>query len=323
MARPLRIEFPDAIYHVTARGNARGAVASDEADRGKWLSLLAKTVERQRWRVFAFALMGNHFHVFLQTPEPNLSAGMHDLCGTYAGYFNHRHDRSGHVFQGRFRAILVEEQGHWLELSRYVHLNPVRAGLVRRPEDWRWSSYRGYHHPSRRLSWLNYARVLAEFGGDGPAARRAYREFMEEGLGRKLDSPLAQALAGAVLGSEAFLDRVRAFLSRHPDDSELPPLPRLRAAPSIEAISRAVADRFGSDATTWQPGRRSDDLARAAAAYLARELTREPLTAIAAALGYRRSSSVSMACQRVTRALTDPRLAQDIRELMEGMSPID
>ena len=323
MARPLRIEFPEAIYHATSRGNARNAIVADDADREKWLALLAKTVERQHWRVFAFALLDNHFHLFLQTPEPNLSAGMHDLCGTYAGYFNHRHDRSGHVFQGRFRAVLVEGQGHWLELSRYVHLNPVRAGLVRRPEDWRWSSYRGYHLASRCLPWVDYQRVLEEFGRDGPAARRAFRAFMEEGLGRKLDSPLAKAVAGIVLGSEAFVARVRVLLAPRPDDTELPPLSRLRAAPRIEVISCAVAERFGCDAATWRPGRRTDDLSRAIAAYLARRLTREPLRAIAAALGYRRASSITVACQRVERALSNPRLRRDVAALARAIEAND
>ncbi|MBM4043421.1 MAG: hypothetical protein FJ290_33455 [Planctomycetes bacterium] len=323
MARPLRIELPEAIYHVTGRGNARAAIVADEGDRDKWLALLAKTVERQHWRVFAFALLDNHFHLFLQTPEPNLSVGMHDLCGTYAGYFNRRHERSGHVFQGRFKAVLVEGQGHWLEVSRYVHLNPVRAGLVRRPEDWRWSSYRGYHLASRCLPWVACEQVLEEFGRDLSAARRAYRAFMEEGLGRKLDSPLARAVAGVVLGSEAFVTRVRALLAPRPDDGEVPPLARLRAVPRIEAIARAVAERFGSDAATWREGRRTDDLSRAVAAYLARKLTREPLRAIAAALGYRRASSVCVACQRVERALGSPRSRRDVASLIRELGAND
>lgn len=323
MARPLRIEFPNAVHHVTARGNARGAIARDAADREKWLSILADTVSRRRWRLFAFALLGNHFHLFLQTPEASLSEGMHDLCGTYAGYLNRRHGRSGHVFQGRFKAVLVEEQGHWLELSRYVHLNPVRAGLARRPEDWLWSSYRGYHRAAHRVPWVDYEQVLEEFGGDGAAARRAYRTFMEEGLGRRLDSPLGKVVAGVALGSEAFLARVRGLLAGRRDDAELPELTRLRRAPSIETVSRAVAERYGADAACWRPGRRHDDVSRAVAAYLARRLTRERLGAIALALGYRRASSVAMACRRVERALADPRVSREVRTLEESLLAID
>ena len=305
MARPLRIEYPDAIYHVTARGNARSAIVSDDRDRRKWLRLLADTATRCHWRVFAFALLDNHFHLFLQTPEANLSQGMHDLDGTYAGYFNDRHERVGHVFQGRFKAILVEGQGHWLELSRYVHLNPVRAGLAARPEDWPWSSYAGYCRPARRLAWVEYSQVLDEFGGDGPDARRAYLVFVEDGLGRKLDSPQSRAVAGAVLGSEGFAARVREMLRSRPRDSEMPALKRLTTRPSVERVVRAVAAEFGCDASRWRPGRRADGLPRAVAAHLGRDLAGAPSQAIAAALGYRSLSSVTVACRRVERASAD------------------
>ena len=127
MARPLRIEYSNAIFHVSSRGNARQTIVRDVADRDKWVELLRRSVEEQGWRLFAFALMTNHFHLFLQTPEPNLSKGMQHLNGSFAGYFHARHGTCGHLFQGRFKAIVVESEGHWLELSRYVHLNPVRA----------------------------------------------------------------------------------------------------------------------------------------------------------------------------------------------------
>ena len=182
MARPLRIEFHDAIYHVMARGNERRAIVRDDVDRRKWMSLVERTVARHRWRVFAFALLDNHFHLFLQTPEADLSAGMAHLNGSYAGYFNVRHRRVGHLMQGRFKSVVVDDQGYWRELSRYVHLNPVRARLVQRPEDWAWSSYAGYHRPARRLEWVCTERVLAEFGGDTAAGRGAYRQYVAEGL---------------------------------------------------------------------------------------------------------------------------------------------
>jgi len=320
MARPLRIEYADALYHVTARGNARGAIVCDDRDRRKWLRLLADAATRCRWRLFAFALMDNHFHLFLQTPEPNLSQGMHDLDGSYAGYFNDRHERVGHVFQGRFKGVLVESQGHWLEVSRYIHLNPVRAGLVKRPEDWAWSSYAGYHRPARRLSWVDYSQVLQEFGGDDPDARRSYRVFMEDALGRKLDSPLSRAVAGVVLGSEEFVGRVREMLRGRPRDREVPALSRLATAPTLERLVRAIAAEFGGDAASWQPGRRADDLPRAVAAYLGRRLSGARSSAIAAALGYRSASSVTVACRRVERALADPRVAARLEAIAQRLS---
>ena len=172
MARPLRIEYPGAVYHITSRGNERHAIIVDDRDRAKWLDLLAHTVAACRWRMLAFALMDNHFHLFLQTPEANLSAGMRYLNGAYATWFNVRHGRSGHLLQGRFKALLVDSEGYWLEVSRYVHLNPVRAGLVQSPEQWRWSSYPGYHRAARRLAWVDYETVLGEFGGENPRPAR-------------------------------------------------------------------------------------------------------------------------------------------------------
>ena len=127
-----------------SRGNERRAIVRDDVDRQRRLDWLQRTVETYGWRLHAFALMTNHDHLFLETPEPNLSAGMHLLNGSYTGYFNLRHRRVGHLFQGRFKAHLVEEEGYFTEISRYIHLNPVRAKLVERPEQWKWSSYGGY-----------------------------------------------------------------------------------------------------------------------------------------------------------------------------------
>jgi len=302
MARPLRIEFAGAIYHVTARGNERRAIVRDDVDRLKWLSVVERTVDRHGWRVFAFALMDNHFHVFLQTPQPDLSAGMAHLNGSYAGYFNARHGRVGHLMQGRFKSILVEEQGYWLELGRYVHLNPVRAGLARRPEDWPWSSYVGYHRPGRRLDWVCYERVLAEFGGDTPAGRRAYRQYVAEGLERKLDDPLSKAVHGLVLGSDAFVATIRRLVGHRAEDGELPALRLLKRPADMGAVATAVTGRMGGDPANWQAGRRCDDISRAVAAYVARQATSHTSGQIAEALGHRNSSSISVACRRVEQS---------------------
>ncbi len=322
MARPLRIEYAEAVYHVTARGNGRRAIVGDDRDRDRWLWLLGRTVGARHWRVFAFALMDNHFHLFCQTPEANLSAGMRDLNGGYAGYFNARHRRSGHLFGGRFKAVLVESQGHWLEVSRYVHLNPVRAGLVARPEQWKWSSCRGYHRAARRLGWVDYATVLEAFGGESSSARRAYRAFVEEGLGRRLDSPLRAAVHGIALGSEAFLETVRRRLRPQAPDRDVPALARMQEGrrPGLERIAAAAAREFGCDRDQWRPGRRCDDLGRAVAAYAARRLGNPPARAIAEALGYRDVSSVSVACRRLERAMEQPRLARRVQTLVRKIA---
>lgn len=317
MARPLRIEFPGGIYHVTSRGNERRAIVRDDVDRRKWLSLLERTVERTGWRVFAFALMGNHFHLFLQTSEPNLSAGMAHLNGSYAGYFNHRHGRVGHLLQGRFKGIVVDEQGYWRRVGRYVHLNPVRAGLVERPEDWPWCSFVGYHRPGRRLPWVCYERILAEFGGDTPAGRKAYRQYITEGLGRPLDNPLSKAVHGLVLGSDAFVAKIRRLVEPRADDAELPGLRRLKRPADMAAVIAAVTGRLGGDPAGWQPGRRCDEFSRAVAAYVARQATSNALGRIAAALGYRGGNSISVASRRVEeRIKRSAPLAAEVRAIL-------
>ena len=319
MARPLRVEFEDAVYHVMARGGERRAIVRSDGDRDKWVRLLGRTVERFGWRVYSFALMDNHFHLFLQTPQANLSAGMAHLNGSYAGYFNYRHGRVGHLFQGRFRSVLVEERGYFLEVSRYVHLNPVRAGLVSRPEAWPWCSYEGYHRLARRQEWLDCERVLAEFGGDTPAGRKAYRRYVAEGLSGRLDSPFAAAVHGVVLGSDAFVARVRRMLADRSADADLPTLRRMQKGAEMARVVAAVVERLGGEPHRWLAGRRCDDISRAVAAYAARQATSLSGRQIADALGYRAGSSVTVACRRVEAALDSGRLAPAVRSILSEL----
>ena len=142
MARPLRIEYPGALYHVTSRGNARKRIFKDDGDRELFLRVLAFVVERCHWICHAYCLMDNHYHFLIETPEANLSQGMRQVNGVYTQAYNRGHGKVGHLFQGRFKAILVDKESYLLELCRYVVLNPVRAKLVDRSEDWPWSSYR-------------------------------------------------------------------------------------------------------------------------------------------------------------------------------------
>lgn len=142
MSRPLRIEFPDALYHVTARGDRRENIFEDDVDRRVFLDTFSQVVTQFNWLCYAWCLMGNHYHLLIQTPDGNLSSGMRQLNGVYTQASNRRHQRVGHVFQGRFKAILVDSDAYLLELARYVVLNPVRAGMVEGAQDWPWSSCR-------------------------------------------------------------------------------------------------------------------------------------------------------------------------------------
>jgi len=317
MARPLRIEFAGAIYHVVSRGNERRPIVRDDRDRRRRIDWLQRTVETYGWRLHAFVLMDNHDHLFVETSEPNLSAGMHYYNGSYTGYFNRRHRRAGHLFQGRFKAQLVDDEGYFLEVSRYIHLNPVRARAVDRPAQWPWGSCPGYVRATRTVEWIAYDRVLGEFGAPASGARRRYARFLRAGLDDPPHSPFDGALDGLLVGSSDFVDRMRRLIESLPRDADVPQLEHLRARPPLEAIAAAVAAEFGCDVADWTPGRRCDDAGRAVAAWLARRRFGYTATSIAAALGYRDHSSVGRAVRRIDQGT--PRLQQTVRRIQKQL----
>src|SRR4051812_35961556 len=190
MPRRLRIEIADGVYLVTNRGVDRTDIVRDDQDRQEWFRLLGMIAMRCEWRVFAYALMNNHFHLFVRTPHPNLSLGMHDLESAYVTFFNRRTQRPGPLMQGRFGAVMVESEGHLWELSRYVHLNPFRARLASHPAEYAWCSYRFYLDPREAPAWLDWRTVLADFAGTEGAARLNYRRFVETGILQAPPDPL-------------------------------------------------------------------------------------------------------------------------------------
>ncbi|KPK14843.1 MAG: addiction module toxin RelE [Betaproteobacteria bacterium SG8_41] len=203
MVRPLRLEFPGAVYHVTARGNARAEIFKDDADRDAFLSVLERCIARFGWLLHAYCLMDNHYHLMIETRAANLSAGMRQLNGVYTQRFNRRHRRVGHVFQGRFKAIIVDRDSYLLDLSRYVVLNPVRARVVHGPKDYRWSSYRATAGLSAAPQYLTCDWILSQFGTSRALAQEHYRAFVAEGM--KAPSPWERLEAQVILGDEAFI----------------------------------------------------------------------------------------------------------------------
>jgi putative transposase len=300
MARPLRIEYAGALYHVMSRGNEQRPIVKDDVDRRQRLAWLRRTVETYGWRLHAFVLMTNHEHLFVETPEPNLSAGMQFLNGSYTSYFNRRAERVGHLFQGRFKAHLVDGEGYCQTVSRYIHLNPVRASLVRHPGDYAWSSYGGYTRASRALPWVTYGRVLSDFGpGSDAARRRRYGQYVEAAVGESVPSPFAAAIEGLILGSDEFVQRIRKLLRDRDADRALPTLARLRGRPSLKEIVAVAMKRLDAGAERWSAGHRSDSGSRAVVAYFCRRQCGYSCTAIAEALGFTSVSSVSRSVRRV------------------------
>ena len=248
MARPLRIEYPGAFYHVTSRGNEQKDVFKSQKDREKFLDYLASATERYGAVLHAYCLMGNHYHLLLETPEGNLSQIMRHINGAYTTYFNVKRKRAGHLFQGRYKAILVEFDEYAMELTRYIHLNPVRAGMVALPEDHIWSSYRSYIGLSSALDWLRTEAILASFGNGVETAKQRYRTFVEDRLGKEYESPLKETYGTAVLGSEGFVARIaQTHIAAKGEDRTIPGLKAFASRPSPEAILGAVSSVMGGN----------------------------------------------------------------------------
>jgi len=237
MARPLRIEFPGALYHLTARGNARQNIFFDNADRHLFLSVLDRVVLRFRLVLHAYCLMDNHYHLLLETPEANLSKALRQLNGVYTQAFNRRHGKVGHVLQGRFKAILVERDSYLLELCRYVVLNPVRAKITRKPDIYRWSSYRASAGLVPVPMFLTVDWLLSQFGKQRAAAQRKYRIFVAEGIGQT--SPWEKLQGQVLLGGQAFVERLQPGLRERRPIKEIPRTQRFAARPTLAQLFRS------------------------------------------------------------------------------------
>lgn len=245
MARPLRIEFPGANYHVTSRGNARRKVFLDDADRETFLATLAWVVERFKWICHAYCLMDNHFHLMIETPEPNLSRGMRQLNGVYTQGFNRRHRKVGHLFQGRFKAILVERDSYLLELARYVVLNPVRARMVKAPEDYAWSSFRPTLGLAPVPAGLSADWLLGQFGRTKAVARQRYRAFVQAGIGQP--SPWKALKAQVLLGSESFVEKILPQLKATETVAEIPKRQRRLHRPVLKKLLAGLDSKEARD----------------------------------------------------------------------------
>jgi putative transposase len=228
MARPLRIEFAGAVYHVTGRGNARRTLFGDDYDRTSFLRVLSRLAARWTWRCHAFCLMGNHYHLLIETERPTLSHGMRCLNGVFAQAHNRRRGRIGHVFQGRFGAVLVQKDTHLLELARYVVLNPCRARLCSDPAEWPWSSYRATAGLEPTPPFLVTDWLLGHFGAERNSARARYRTFVAD---RLASNPWIELRGQIYLGDAA-------FAARHSVQLPSPEVPRVQKDPVRPSLAR-------------------------------------------------------------------------------------
>jgi len=241
MGRPLRITFAGAHYHVTSRGNEQKDIFKSRRDREQFLSYLESSVTRYGARIHAYCLMTNHYHLLLETPEGNLPEIMRHINGAYTNYYNTKRKRAGHLFQGRYKAILIEADEYLMELSRYIHLNPVRCALTDKPEAHPWSSYMDYIGARPAPSWLCTDSVKQHFGNG-----ERYRHFVEDVLGEEHESPLQQTMASTLLGSQPFVQEVIAtHLDGKQVERDVPAIRQLSKSRKIEMIIENVRGKFG------------------------------------------------------------------------------
>jgi REP element-mobilizing transposase RayT len=303
-----------------ARGNARQDIVADDADRKRLVEGLGKSVQRSGWVLYAFVVMTNHLHLVLKTPRANLSKGMQLFLSSYANWWARRHRPGRHLFQGRYRTELVEDDTYLWVLTRYIHLNPVRAGMVPRPEQWPWSSYPGYAHRRNRLDWVAHEPLLAAWSGEfgRTDAEASYRRFVAAGISDPPTAPWTEARHGWILGSERFVDRLRVINQGHPR-SDLRREQRLLRGIDLETIVQTVCQHYGVDRSELAR-RGSRRPVRAAMAYLAREHTESTLSELVPLLGVSRPESVPNLTRKFTALLArQPDARRHLETLERGL----
>ncbi|MCP4752084.1 MAG: hypothetical protein GY866_14405 [Proteobacteria bacterium] len=294
MARPLRISFPGAFYHVTSRGNERKTIYKSRRDREKFLEYLAEVHERYSAIIHAYCLMTNHYHLLLETPDANLPQIMKHINGSYSVYFNVKRKRSGHLFQGRYKAFLVYRDDYALELSRYIHLNPVRAAMVESADKYPWSSYRSYIGKSTVPVWLETSLIRHYIGSIQP--QKDYERFVSDRNRLNDPSPLEKATAATILGPETFVESIKKrYLEGRSSDRDLPALRPLKSRPSFEQIASIVDGLVDNE-----------KFARKLKIYLMKRFSGATLRAIGDSFGLG-ISAVSQICRRLETQAGDDR----------------
>jgi putative transposase len=252
MARPLRIEFPSAVYHVTSRGNGRAAIYLDDGDREAFLKVLGEVCRRMRWLCYSYCLMTNHYHLVIETLDNTLSKGMRQLNGVYTQCFNRHHGRVGHVFQGRYKAILVDREPYLLELVRYVVLNPIRANMVTSPEQWRWSSYHATAGQAHTPDWLATEWVLRQFGTRRTHAHARFAQFVRDG---QTQPSIWDGLRNQIyLGDEQFVARMQSQINDEKPLDEIPRVQRRMCRLSLEDFARQHGNQRSAMAAAYLSG---------------------------------------------------------------------
>ena len=308
MARPLRIEYPGAFYHVINRGNSGQDLFKDKRDRERFLECLKTIVDRFSLKIHVYCLMTNHYHLLIETPDANLSRAIQWLNLSYAAYFNRKQNRQGHLFQGRFKSILVEAETYLKELSRYIHLNPVRAGVMEKADAHLWSSYGAYIGKTKRPEWLETRWLLSQFGQKNKDAKQRYRNFVEMVNPATFENPEKELTSGVILGTGGFVKWVKeTFVYPRENDKEIPQLKNMKRSVKIETILDAVESEFGCKKAEILEKGRKGNLARDMAVYLARDLTGESAQSLGTCFGGISGAGITMRYKHISREAAQSR----------------
>ena len=318
MGRPLRIEYPGALYHITSRGNERRKIFLHDSDRLWFLQMLDDYHERYGILIHSYVLMDNHYHFVMETPGGNLLKVMHGINGGYTSYFNRRHGRVGHLFQGRYKGIVIDKDAYLVQLSRYVHLNPVMAKIVKRPEQYRWSSYGGYIGKGKELSWVEYGWLLSQFGKDKREARRRYKEFVEEGLRKEVEDPCKYVYGQVVLGGEKFRAKIRRLLRGRTMTDGIAEKKRFKEYPDSEEIVRAVARAFRVTVGEVKGRGKRGNQARKVAIYLAKRYSGLDNGQVGQLFGGIHDSAVSKVSTRLEQEMAEDRSLARLVEIVKS-----
>lgn len=317
MARPLRIQFPDAWYHVMNRGRSGDLTFKDKGDYYAFIDLLKDCVEMWNIRVVAFCLMGTHYHILLQTPDANFARCMRHINGVYTQYFNRTHGLDGHLFRGRYKSILVDSDGYLLELLRYIHRNPIEAGMVDRLESYQWSSHKGYLSKSEKWNWLHKNYVLKMFSDkdNKNEAIKRYRNFVNKEIPEEINRILGSRKWPSVIGNESFIEWVKNIFFMQKRHAEVPESKFL--APDLRKIKGAVCRTYNVDEQDLVVSKRgTTNEPRNVAIYLTNKLMGNKLQEIGLEFGINNYSSVSTVIERTKqKAGTDRAFRKRIEKL--------
>ncbi len=313
MARQLRIEYEGAFYHITSRGNQREQIFWDNRDKERFKEIIKRTKERYGYLLHAYVLMDNHYHLLMETPHANIKQIMQNINTSYTVYANKRHKRFGHLFQGRYKAFIVDKESYLMELSRYIHLNPVRAGMVKAAGEYRWSSYREYMNGKEKQT-TDTEDTLYMFSKVRHEAIRKYEEFVSSGIAK--ESPLGKAVGG-VLGNESFTEKVFAYLKGSLDKTEIPDIKKIESKHGIEEVIRRIANYYGLKEEELYKRKKAAARSRKIAIYLCKILSGKKNRDVGTAFGIS-TQAVTNAVKAVEKAKEkDKKVVKEIAGIKE------